>query len=76
MLILSAATMVPSLAGLACESKEKKAADKAAIRAVASTRAGDDAGFDELVRTAESPELRRFAEDARAKARDSREFGE
>lgn len=64
MLVLSGVTTLVSLAGYACERPE----DDAALKSVAALRKGDPAAYDRLVESADSPEMRRFAEDAKAKA--------
>ena len=64
MLVLSGVTTLVSLAGYACERPK----DEASLKSVAALRSGDPAAYDRLIESADSPEMRKFAEDARAKA--------
>lgn len=74
MLIFSAVVSIPSVAGMACEGKEKRAQEKAAFAAFGAMRADGtateltNAGIDGLVESTGSPELKQFAEDAKARA--------
>lgn len=82
MLILSAAVSIPGVIGMACQSKEHKASEKAAFRALGglsggeSNRATSEASFDALIQSAESPELKKFAEGAKSKADQGNELKE
>ncbi len=71
MLILSLAVSVPGVIGMACQSKEQKASEKAAFKALGGLRSGEatsEASFDAMIQTSESPELKKFAEEAKSKA--------
>lgn len=84
MLILSFVVSVPGVIGMACQSKEQKASEKAAFKAIGglrdgSTSATGEANFDAMIQNADSPELKKFAEEAKAKAsqeNDLKELGE
>ena len=74
MLILSAVVSIPGLIGMACESKAHREQEKTAFKALGgmrdpeSTRATGEASFDALIGNADSPEFKRFEEEAKAKA--------
>lgn len=71
MLVLSFAVSLPGLVGFACNRRE----DRAAKAALNSARKGN-AAFDAIIDSAASPELRKFAEQAKADADRSRQAGE
>ncbi|RYG73072.1 hypothetical protein EON77_12235 [bacterium] len=71
MLVLSFALSVPSIIGFACNRHD----DAAAKAALTHARKGD-AAFDAIIDSGTSPELRKFAEQAKADAERSNMAGE
>lgn len=71
MLVLSMAFTLPSLFGLACNRKD----DAVAKAAVKHSKDGG-AAFDAIIDSGASPELRKFAEEAKGDAERSAQAGE